>query len=81
MLLPAWQTWALDDSLSLAEPVTCPQLIDVEKRIKAVDGGRGELRGCVELLARAESIRDIMAIEAEPAPRQAELSTRSLSSR
>jgi hypothetical protein len=52
-----------------SEDVTT-QLIDVEARIKAQQASVERVR---QLLAQARSIRDIMAIEAELAQRQAEL--------
>ena len=59
----------LASTTTSSEDVTT-QLIDVEARIKVQQASVERVR---QLLARAQSIRDIMAIEAEIAQRQAEL--------
>ena len=59
----------LASTTTSSEDVTT-QLIDVEARIKVQQASVQRVR---QLLARAQSIRDIMAIEAEVAQRQAEL--------
>jgi hypothetical protein len=59
----------LASTSSSAEDVTT-QVIDVEARIKAQQASVDRVR---QLLARAESIRDIMSIEAELSNRQAQL--------
>jgi len=59
----------LASTTTSSEDVTT-QLIDVEARIKVQ---RASVQRVRQLLTRAESIRDIMAIEAEIAQRQAEL--------
>ena len=59
----------LASTTTSSEDVTT-QLIDVEARIKVQQASVARVR---QLLARAASIRDIMAIEAEIANRQAQL--------
>ena len=59
----------LASTTTSSEDVTT-QLIDVEARIKVQEASVQRVR---QLLARAQSIRDIMAIESEVARRQAEL--------
>lgn len=59
----------LASTTSSAEDVTT-QVIDVDARIKAQQASVDRVR---QLLARAQSIRDIMAIEAELSNRQAQL--------
>jgi hypothetical protein len=59
----------LASTTSTAEDVTA-QVIDVDARIKAQQASVDRVR---QLLARAESIRDIMAIESELSNRQAQL--------
>ncbi len=59
----------LASTTSTAEDVTT-QVIDVDARIKAQQASVDRVR---QLLARAESIRDIMAIESELSNRQAQL--------
>ena len=59
----------LASTTTSSEDVTT-QLIDVEARIKVQTASVARVR---QLLARAQSIRDIMAIEAEIANRQAQL--------
>jgi hypothetical protein len=59
----------LASTTTSSEDVTT-QLIDVEARIKVQRASVARVR---QLLTRAQSIRDIMAIEAEVAQRQAEL--------
>ena len=59
----------LASTTTSSEDVTT-QLIDVEARIKVQQASVARVR---QLLTRAQSIRDIMAIEAEVAQRQAEL--------